>query len=81
MTYFKISLPTRNWDIAYLIHELSWLPFVSPGNVPARVAELGKQAEQFILPTRRERSYPRWVKARPQKYAIRKPNKNNASQR
>ena len=65
----------------YLIHELSCLPFVSPGNVPARVAELEKQAEQFILPTRRERSYPRCVKARPKKYAIRKPNKNNASQR
>ena len=23
MTYFKISLPTRNWDIAYLIHGLA----------------------------------------------------------
>lgn len=65
----------------YLIQELSCLPFVSPGNVPARVAEQDKQAEQFILPTRRERSYPRCVKARPKKYAIRKPNKNNASQR
>ncbi len=38
----------------YLIQELSCLPFVSPGNVPARVAELDKQAEQFILPTRNE---------------------------
>ena len=31
----------------YLLHELSCLPFVSPGMVPGRVAELDKQAEQF----------------------------------
>ena len=64
----------------YLIHELSCLPFVSPGNIPAQVAEFDKQAEQFKLSARRERNYPRCVKARPQKYATRKPNKNNASQ-
>jgi len=44
------------------------------------VAELDKQAGQFVLPERRERSYPRSVKARPQKYAVKKANKNNASQ-
>ncbi len=64
----------------YLLHELSCLPFVSPGMVPGRVAELDKQAEQFKLPARRERSYPRCIKAKPQKYATRKPSKNNASQ-
>ncbi|WP_409420519.1 IS4 family transposase [Pseudaeromonas sp. ZJS20] len=64
----------------YLLHELSCLPFVSPGNIPARVADMDKQAEQFKLPARRERSYPRCVKAKPHKYATRKPNKNNASQ-
>lgn len=63
----------------YLIHELSAMPYVSPGNVPGRVAELEQQAGQFILPVRRERSYPRCVKARPQKYAVKKANKNNAS--
>ncbi len=31
----------------YLLHGLSCLPFVSPGMVPGRVAELDKQAEQF----------------------------------
>ncbi|HHQ4662808.1 TPA: IS4 family transposase, partial [Aeromonas veronii] len=45
-----------------------------------RVAELDKQAGQFVLPERRERSYPRSVKVRPQKYAVQKANKNNASQ-
>ena len=64
----------------YLIHELACLPFVSPGNVPKRVAELEEQAGQFILPIRGERSYPRCVKARPQKYPVRKTSKNNASQ-
>ena len=59
----------------YLLHELSCLPFVSPGMVPGRVAELDKQAEQFKLPARRERSYPRCIKAKPQKYATRKPSK------
>ncbi len=64
----------------YLLHELSCLPFISPGNVPARVAKFDKQAAQFKLPARRERSYPRCIKAIPQKYAIRKTGKNNASQ-
>ncbi|HHP5407178.1 TPA: transposase, partial [Aeromonas veronii] len=64
----------------YLIHELSCMPYLSPGSIPKRVAELDKQAGQFVLPERRERSYPRSVKARPQKYAVQKANKNNASQ-
>ncbi len=64
----------------YLIHELSCMPYLSPGSISKRVAELDKQAGQFVLPERRERSYPRSVKARPQKYAVKKANKNNASQ-
>ncbi|MHA6999629.1 IS4 family transposase [Aeromonas schubertii] len=64
----------------YLVHELSCMPFMSPGNIPKRVAELEKQAGQFVLPDRMERSYPRCVKPRPQKYSVKKSNKNNASQ-
>ncbi|MGL5039818.1 MAG: IS4 family transposase [Aeromonas sp.] len=64
----------------YLIHELSYMPYLSPGTIPKRVAELEKQAEQFVLPARRERSYPRCVKPRPQRYSVKKANKNNASQ-
>ncbi|MDF2411463.1 IS4 family transposase, partial [Aeromonas sp. 2HA2] len=64
----------------YLIHELSCMPYMSPGIIPKRVAELDKQAGQFVLPARRERSYPRCVKPRPQKYSVKKANKNNASQ-
>ncbi|HGE8238792.1 IS4 family transposase [Aeromonas sp. 82P] len=64
----------------YLIHELSCMPYLSPGSIPKRVAELDKQAGQFVLPERRERSYPRCVKPRQQKYTVQKANKNNASQ-
>jgi hypothetical protein len=64
----------------HLIHELSCMPYLSPESISKRVAELDKQAGQFVLPERRERSYPRSVKARPQKYAVKKANKNNASQ-
>ena len=51
----------------YLIHELSCMPYMSPGTIPKRVAELEKQAGQFVLPERRERSYPGCVKPGPQK--------------
>ncbi|HDZ8980260.1 TPA: IS4 family transposase, partial [Aeromonas veronii] len=54
--------------------------YLSPRSIPQRVAELDKQAGQFVLPERRERSYPRSVKPRPQKYSVKKTNKNNASQ-
>ncbi len=64
----------------YLIHELSCMPYMSPGTIPKRVAELERQAGQFVLPERRDRSNPRCVKPRPQRYSVKKANKNNASQ-
>ena len=42
----------------YLIHELSCMPYLSTECIPKRVAELEKQAGQFVLRKRRERSYP-----------------------
>lgn len=50
----------------YLIHGLSRM------NIPGQVANLDQQAGQFILPLRRERSYPRCMKPRPQKYSVKK---------
>ncbi|HCF5958552.1 TPA: IS4 family transposase, partial [Pseudomonas aeruginosa] len=44
--------------------------------IPQRLSELRVQARHFLLPARRERSYPRVVKPRPVKY----PKKKNASQ-
>ena len=54
---------------AYIIHELTMLPFVSPGKIPKVVNSLLEMAEAFVLPERRERSYPRMVKVRPKRYA------------
>jgi hypothetical protein len=54
------------------------LPLTSPGNLPKHYEGLLQQISIFILPARREgRSYPRWVKLKPKKYAT---NRKNASQ-
>jgi len=53
---------------AYIIQELTMLPFVSPGKVPSVINSLLDMAEAFVLPERRERSYPRMVKTRPKRY-------------
>ncbi len=65
---------------AFLIKELTLLPAVSPGKIPEVIHRLTAMAQAFVLPARRERSYPRAVRKRPQKYPILKPNKRNASQ-
>lgn len=54
------------------------LPLTSPGKLPKHYEVLLQQISMFILPPRREdRSYPRWVKLKPKKYAT---NRKNASQ-
>lgn len=60
---------------AYIIHELTMLPFVSPGKIPKVVNSLLDMAEAFVLPERRERSYPRMVKVRPKRYAEKRSKK------
>ena len=60
----------------FIIKELTMLPAVSPGKVPTVIKDMMAMAKAFVLPHRRERSYPRAVKKRPQKYPIKK----NASQ-
>lgn len=64
---------------AWLIKELTILPAVSPGRVPEVINHFAIMAQAFVLPIRRERSYPRVVKIRPQKYPILK-GKRDASQ-
>lgn len=61
----------------WLIKELTILPWVSSGRVPGVVQSMLDIAPSFVLPERRERSYPRSVRRRPQKY----PAKKNVSQR
>ena len=54
------------------------LPLTSPGNIPKHYESMLTQMTYFKLPERREdRHYPRWVKAKPNKYPR---NKKNASQ-
>ena len=60
---------------AYIIKELTLLPFVSPGKIPKVINGLLDMAEAFVLPERRERSYPRMVKTRPKRYAEKKSKK------
>jgi len=60
---------------AYIIKELTLLPFVSPGKIPKVINGLLDMAEAFVLPERRERSYPRMVKARPKRYVEKKSKK------
>ena len=57
---------------AYIIKELTLLPFVSPGKVPKLINSLFNMAEAFVLPERRERNYLRIVKARPKRYTGKK---------
>lgn len=64
----------------FIIKELTILPAVSPGKVPEVINDMLAMAQAFVLPHRRERSYPRAVKRRPQKYPVRRPEKKNASQ-
>ena len=40
----------------HIIHHLSMLPYVTPGNIPKYVMDIEKAAAQFVLPHRRERS-------------------------
>lgn len=56
----------------FLTKELSMLPAVSPGRLPEVMRSMLEMAPSFLLPDRRERSYPCAVRARLQKYAVRK---------
>ena len=55
----------------HIIHHLSMLPYVTPGNIPKYVMDIEKSAQQFVLPYRRERSYPRSLKCSRSRYPTR----------
>ncbi|MFC0268103.1 hypothetical protein [Kushneria aurantia] len=61
----------------WIIKELTILPWVAPGRVPGVIQSMMDMAPSFVLPERRERSYSRSVRRRPQKY----PTRKKASQR
>lgn len=69
-----------NQAAIFLIKELTVMPAVSPGRIPEVVNYITEMAEAFVLPHRRERSYPRAIKKIPSKYPVRKPERKNAGQ-
>ncbi|WP_299998782.1 IS4 family transposase [uncultured Cedecea sp.] len=56
----------------YLAGQLSTLPAVAPGKIPKIINEILAMAESFVLPSRRQRHYPRAVKKKPQRYPLRR---------
>lgn len=62
-----------NQTMLFLVKELASMVFISPGRIPERIRYIQEMASAFVLPERRERSYPRAVRARPQKYPLKKP--------
>lgn len=55
----------------YLTSQLKQLPAVAPGKIPMIMKEILDMAESFVLAMRRQRHYPRAVKKKPQRYALR----------
>ncbi|EJL6296938.1 IS4 family transposase, partial [Vibrio cholerae] len=48
----------------FLVSQLQMLPAVAPGRYPEVLRYILDMAESFVLPERRERTYPRAVKKR-----------------
>ncbi|EEZ39732.1 IS4 family transposase [Photobacterium damselae] len=63
-----------NGTLAHVSALLVGLPYSSPGAIPRQLKGFHAMAESLILEGRRERSFPRAVKPRPQRY----PKKKNA---
>ena len=57
---------------SHIIFKLSQLPSISPGNIPKVIFDIEKNAKQFILEGKRERSYPRVLKCSKDRYPIKK---------
>lgn len=65
---------------AFIIKELTLMPAVAPGRIPEVLRDMLSMANAFVLPHRRDRSYPRAVKRRPQRYPTKITPNKNASQ-
>lgn len=64
-----------NGALAHIMRLLVGLPYSTPGAIPRQLKNFYNMAESLILEPRRQRSFPRAVKKRPQRYAR---NKNAA---
>jgi hypothetical protein len=57
---------------SHIIHTLTMMPIYAPGNVPRIVIDIERNAAQFKLEGKRERSYPRCLKVSKNRYPIAK---------
>ncbi len=61
-----------NGSLARITSLLVGLPYSTPGAIPRQLKSFQQLAESLILEGRRERTFPRTVKPRPQRYAKKK---------
>lgn len=57
---------------SHIIQKLTHLPLYAPGNVPKLVLDIERNAKQFLLEGKRERSYPRCLKVSKNRYPVAK---------
>jgi len=57
---------------SHIIHTLTMMPIYAPGNVPKIVIDIKKMPRNFKLEGKRERSYPRCLKASKNRYPVAK---------
>lgn len=62
---------------SHIIYKLTQMPIYAPGNVPKLVLDIERNAKQFKLEGKRERSYPRVLKVSKNRYPVAK--KKNAA--
>ena len=60
---------------SHIIHKLTMMPIYAPGNVPGLILEIERNASQFKLEGKRERSYPRTLKVSKNRYPVAKKKK------
>lgn len=57
---------------SHIIHTLTMMPIYAPGNVPRIILDIERNAAQFKLEGKRERSYPRCLKVSKNRYPVAK---------
>ena len=62
---------------SHIIYKLTQMPIYAPGNVPKLILDIERNASQFKLEEKRERSYPRTLKVSKKRYPVAK-KKNTA---
>ena len=57
-----------NGSLAHIMRLLVGLPYSTPGAIPRQLKSFYAMVESLVLPPRRELTFPRMVKPRPQRY-------------